>query len=273
AFSKDGSRLVAGGRGPNLLLWNLGNTEKSPAPQAILAPGPVTSLAFDPGGDRVAVAIGGEGYAWLWELGDKAPKTLFHDPGGSRVTALAFGPARVATGWQDAAVRVFGLDQDLSLLDTPNGETSVTALAFSPDGKRLAITCGNGKAKIWIAGPGKLLENQDKEVRVLAFSQDGRWLAGGGEEGRVQLWDLANPSGVPVSWQGHPGAAVHSISFANGARELITTGQSVRRWPLDVDKLIQLACEKAGRNLTQEEWNRHAPPGEPFREGTPCGRD
>jgi hypothetical protein len=77
-------------------------------------------------------------------------------------------------------------------------------------------------------------------------------------------------SGVPVVWKGHAGP-VHSISFSKDAKELITTGQSVRFWPLDVDKLIRLACDKAGRDLTREEWERHAPLGEKFMENTPCG--
>jgi len=273
AFSQDGSLLAVSGSEPtsNVLLWKFGN----PNPQSIPLSRPITAMAFSAKGDQLA--IGGEGGAWLWDLGTGDPKLLVEDPKKQRVTALAFGPSSVATGWQDGAVRLFELGQDLQLLGTLKGESSVTALAFSRDGKRLAITYSNDKAGYWDDGHWdnrheKPLENQDREVRVLAFSEDGHWLAGGGEKGSIQLWDLANPSGVPVIWKGHDGP-VRSISFTKDAKELITTGQSVRHWPLDVATLIQQACTKAGRNLTKDEWARHAPPGEPFRKGTPCGAD
>ena len=58
------------------------------------------------------------------------------------------------------------------------------------------------------------------------------------------------------------------------AIELITTGatNSVRRWPLDPDEMIRVACARVGegRSLTKEEWARYAPPGEKFHEGAPC---
>ncbi|MFL6260356.1 MAG: TIR domain-containing protein [Thermoanaerobaculia bacterium] len=269
AFSRDGSRLAAGGEGGRLLLWNLGNGD--PNPRIVPDLGPMTALAFSPQGDRLA--IGSEGFARLWDLGNEGPQLLIHDPKNQRVTALAFGPSpsRLATGWSQGKVRVFGLDDPTWPMDeAATLDAAVTALAFSPNGEWLAMTGGNGKARLWKDGPGKPLGNQDSKVRVLAFSKAGRWLAGGGEEGTLQLWDLGNPSGVPVVWQGHAGP-VHSLSFAKDGKELITTGQSVRSWPLDASDLIRRACDKAGRNLTKEEWDGHAPRGEKFREGTPCG--
>jgi WD40 repeat protein/energy-coupling factor transporter ATP-binding protein EcfA2 len=270
AFSQDGSRLAAGGQSGKLFLWNLGGGD--PNPQPISVPGPITALAFSPQGDRLA--IGGEGFAKLWDLGNQAPRLVVDDLKNQKVTALAFGssPDRLATGWQDGAIRDFLLDSDLSpLKNPPSDEATITALAFSPDGKWLATAYGNGKARLWQDDrPDKPLENQDPKVRILAFSPDGHWLAGGGETGFLQLWDRGNPSGVPVAWQGHAGP-VHSLSFAKDGKELITTGQSVRSWPLDAGELIRRACDKAGRSLIQEEWDGHAPPGETFRKGRPCG--
>jgi WD40 repeat protein len=267
ALSQDGSRLAAGGPDGKLLLWKLGGGAK---PRIVPGVGPLTVLAFSPQGDRLA--IGGEGFAKLWDLGNRDPQLLLSDS-GQRVTAVAFNPAsnRLATGWRQGKVRIFRLDDpavpmdEAATLDAP-----VTALAYSPDGEWLAMTDGNGKARLWKDGPGKPLDNQDPEVRVLAFSPDGRRLAGGGEAGILQLWDLGNPSGVPVAWQGHAGP-VHSLSFARDGRELTTTGQSVRAWPLDAGELIRRACDKAGRGLTKEEWDGNAPQGEKLRKGTPCG--
>ncbi|MEA2599418.1 MAG: hypothetical protein QOF89_410 [Acidobacteriota bacterium] len=267
-FSPNGSLLAAGSESGKLVLWKL--VAGNPNPQTLSVPGPITALAFSPKGDHLA--IGGEGSAKLWNLGSEDPRLLVYDSKRQRVTALAFGsdPPRLATGWSQGTVRVFRLSEpELTIDEAPPLTEAVTALAFSPNGEWLAMADGNGKARLWKDGFGKLLENQDPKVRLLAFSPDGH-LASGGEEGSLQLWDLGNPSGVPIAWKGHAGP-VHSISFPKNGKELITTGQSVRHWTMDADKLIGLACEKAGRNLTQEEWDRHAPEGEKLRVGVPCG--
>jgi WD40 repeat protein len=268
AFSPDGSRLAGGSPGGKLLVWKLGGGD--PAPRTVPGVGIMTALAFSPQGDRLA--IGGEGFVQLWDLGNESLRLLNHDPKNRRVTALAFGPSpsRLATGWGQGPVRVFRLDDpELPMDKAPTLEAPVTALAFSPDGEWLAMTDGNGKAGLWRNGLDKPLANRDPKVRALAFSSDGRWLTGGGEEGLLQVWDLRNPSGVPVAWEGHAGP-VRALSFAAGARELITTDRSVRSWPLETGTLIRLACERAGRDLTEEEWKSHAPPGERFRQGMAC---
>ncbi|HXO29834.1 MAG TPA: WD40 repeat domain-containing protein [Thermoanaerobaculia bacterium] len=268
AFSPDGSRLACGSPGGKLLLWKLGGRDL--APQTVSGVGVMTGLAFSPRGDRLA--IGGEGFLRLWDLGNERPQLLSHDLKNRWVTSLAFGPSpsRLAAGWSHGQFRVSRLDDpgwppdEAATLDAP-----VTALAFSPDGRWLAMTDGNGKARLWRNGPGKPLENQDPKVRVLAFSSDGGWLAGGGEEGLLQVWDLGNSSGVPVAWQAHAGP-IRALAFAAGARQLITTDRSVRTWPLESGALVRLACEKAGRDLSQDEWKSHAPKGESFQTGMRC---
>jgi WD40 repeat protein len=268
AFSPDGSRLACGSPGGKLLLWKLGGRDL--APQTVSGVGVMTALAFSPRGDRLA--IGGGGFLRLWDLGNERPQLLIPDSTNVRVTSLAFGPSpnRLATGWSQGQLRLFLWDElgwpldESATLDAP-----VTALAFSPDGRRLAMTDGNGKARLWRNGPGKPLENQDPKVRVLAFSSDGGWLAGGGEEGLLQVWDLGNSSGVPVAWQAHAGP-IRALAFAAGARQLITTDRSVRTWPLESGALVRLACEKAGRDLSQDEWKSHAPKGESFQTGMRC---
>jgi hypothetical protein len=77
-----------------------------------------------------------------------------------------------------------------------------------------------------------------------------------------------------VLWQEHTGA-FRALSFTAGGKELVTACAkgTVRRWPLEPEALIRMACERAGagRNLTPGEWQRYAPKGERFREGMPCG--
>ena len=66
------------------------------------------------------------------------------------------------------------------------------AVAFSPDGKRLAVATGVG---IWIYDGQtyrelSLITGHTGAVRTVAFSPDGKTLASGEEDGTIKLWNL-----------------------------------------------------------------------------------
>jgi len=192
------------------------------------------------------------------------------------VTALAFDQAHhhLATGWVQGRIRIFRMETGALWEAPPPRNSAITALAFSPDSRWLAIANENGKPSLWSSKREIPLGGQDRQIRILAFSRDGRQIASGGQDGTLQIWsfDGENIPGVPVAWKGHNGK-IRALSFTADGKELITAGahDTVRHWPLRKEELIRLACQKAGRNLTKEEWESNAPPGEPFKEGTPCG--
>jgi WD40 repeat protein len=90
-------------------------------------------------------------------------------------------------------------------------------------------------------------------VWAVAFSPDSGTLATANEDGTVGLWGrgAAGLEKLP----GHSNT-VWSIAFSQDGKWLVSASEdgTVRFWPASIDEVRSLACQKAGRNLTESEW-------------------
>jgi len=108
------------------------------------------------------------------------------------VTLQEVGPGQETgtTVLQDAS-----LGQEADVL----GESKVpsaTSMAFSPDGKLLAVGTYGRRVQLWDVSTRKLAKNQlpilhQAEVTDVAFSHDGKVLASAGTDKRLILWDVS----------------------------------------------------------------------------------
>ena len=84
------------------------------------------------------------------------------------------------------------------------GKGTVEQIAYSPDGKLLAVAGGLG---VWLYDAGNLneawlLEGPTSGVTSVVFSPDGKLLASSG--GDLRLWDVKKPKQVAML-EGHTG--------------------------------------------------------------------
>jgi WD40 repeat protein len=166
----------------------------------------VAPRAISPDGKLLASALSTSLRTVLvWDVSGAEPKILLTLEGHTdRVRSAAFSPdgSILATGGDDQALRLWPLDEAgrkaLGLKDgqkhtayflkcPPNG------LAFSADGKSLAVCAEDDIIHIWDIAKGEERfppRGHAGAVAALAFSTHGKMLATGGGDHAILLWDL-----------------------------------------------------------------------------------
>jgi hypothetical protein len=131
-------------------------------------------------------------------------------------------------------------------VDYKHGVT-VTALAFSPNGKTLASAGQDQTIRLWnlADGESRELRGHDASLTALAYSRDGKRLASAGRDGKVIIWD-------PVSGKllqkliGHE-RTVLGISFSPDGKYLASAcyDQTVRLWDVESGQTL---CQVEAHN-------------------------
>jgi WD40 repeat protein len=122
----------------------------------------------------------------------------------------------------------------------PLHAAAVCDLAFSRDGGRLAVCCGqffmqgdDGDIKIWNTATGQealALSHRSAPVWSIAFSRDGRRLFSGGEDAAVKVWDLETGMEA-LTLRGHTEAVWCVACSPDGTRVYSGSGDhTVRAW-------------------------------------------
>jgi WD40 repeat protein/serine/threonine protein kinase len=177
-------------------------------------------------------------YATLY--GHVAPvRFVAFSPDGRLLASAAAGPDDKKNGKQK------NKGGTLKLWDAATGRSlpqhtleGVTAVAFTPDGKRLAVAGADGTIKLWDVAKAAIVTTSgkmhDDEITCLAFSPDGKHLASASENGDIKLCDadkLENP--VPFK-KGHS-RKITSLSFSPDGKRLASTSldNTVLVWNAD----------------------------------------
>jgi WD40 repeat protein len=191
AVSADGRVLAAAAGVGGIYLCNpaQGTALRLPARRQSNA----SVLRFSGDGRRL-ISAHNDGSICHWDLSTRAVLNEFAGNGWP-VTAVAFlsGDRRIISTGLDNAVRIRNLDSGHEEWRGESGDTGITTLAVSPDGRTAAWGGYNRRIVVWD------LELNEKKfefkipapyVTQLRFAPDGTTLAVAGREAMIRLYDM-----------------------------------------------------------------------------------
>jgi len=250
AFSADGGRIVTGSDDHTAIIWD---ARTGKALQTLYGhEDNVNRARFDPGGTRVATASD-DNTARLWDaatgkvlhvLDGKTDKPVAAPAAPPKDTAFSPDGGRVASLENSHAIQIrdVGKGTVLAVLDAP---AAFTAIAFSPQGDRLAAAGRDGWIRLWDAGNWQSVaafRGHDGAVADLAFRGDGAFLATAGEDRVLRLWDAATGKAQGKTFL-HD-APLARVEFSMDGKTLIsrTDRQAIHSWDIASGALIGAVC-------------------------------
>lgn len=205
AFSPDGSTLASASRNGEVVLWDVA-TEKRRV--TLTHDAAITNIAFRPDGNILAVSTRESSPASrddhhsrkasivLWDVATGERVATLASPGGS-IERIAFSPngERIAAVGVDHGVVVWDIQMRGIVYEIPvqaDGKNAPHALAYSPDGKRIAIGDDLGPVRVLNALDGSevaVLTGHRDRVEAVTFSSDGKLIATASRDTTARVWD------------------------------------------------------------------------------------
>jgi WD40 repeat protein len=260
ALSPDGTTLATASPGGHVIrLWNVRTFKELPALNGQPEECP-DSLSFSPDGKLLAATYPHPTIR-LWDLaGRKEVRQIL-----ARAFSTVFSAdGKTLAGGDNTSVRLW--DVATGQLRHDFGHSyCVDAVAFSPDGKRLATGAAYTDTilRVWDPLTGKntaQMRGHALGIEAVAYSPDGKLLASGSVDGTVRLWDPA--SGKAVRRLDAEDHYVYAMAFAPDGKTIATggkrkaihlwdvaTGQEVRSFDNPGGFVLRLAFSPGGKTI------------------------
>lgn len=239
AISPDGAHIVSASQRA-VRTWNL----KSQSPESVFgAPAAfsISSMALSSDGRWLAGGVR-DGTVRVWEVGVDEPRWSFptDEAWTKSLTFSADGGLLAAGDWL-GRLRVWNLATGEEVFShAAHPDAPIAALAFSPDGQRLAAGSYDATISIRDTAAWELkqtLKGHKGLVLSLAYSPDSQSLASGERHGPIKVW--SDGSEPVLEFAGHPdsklGFSVVSLAFSPDGKHLASASydKTIKLWRMD----------------------------------------
>jgi hypothetical protein len=176
-------------------------------------------------------------------------QTRWSIAGGTKVHRLVFSPDG---HWLAAAVgsqaKVFEITADGLARDSGAallGRPEITGLAFSPDGKTIAIVDESGTLSLFESASLKSVTRVSKahsgRASCVTFTGDGAYIVTGGRDGKVKVWTARGEFFAELSHGAQHQGEIRMVSGLAGGHQVISVGQDrqVILWQVDTQQAIR----------------------------------
>jgi len=225
AFTPQGNTLAATDDESTLTTWDVASTgQPKRLSQADVSSGCPQAegdgdISFSPDGQTLLIGCYAVPGASLWDMSNPddprrlstlTPPTIITPSRSFSTSAVAFSPdghtVAVAAGYSPATFlwNVTNRESPAFIKKITGQGRSISSVAFSADGSRLATTSWDDTTELWdITDPAApeemaMLQGQEGSVNTAAFSPDGNTLATGSDDTTVMLWNADINANTPA---------------------------------------------------------------------------